>query len=681
MTESPLGEADPLHDSGNVPDFAAIVPQDVEPTLRRTLRQQREKLARLQGVDAPTVDWLKELEGIHESLHQVWSPVSHLNSVASTPALREAFNKCLPLVTEFETEMGQNEALYRQFTTLQARIGDPDSAEARVVKHGLRDFRLTGVALQGSDKSRFRQLISMLADRQARFEQNLMDATDAFSHHEPHRDALAGLPDVIVERAHRNAKAKGLDGYLLTLDPPTYQAVLGYADSEPLRARYYEAWVTRASTRSKQGARWDNAPLIDQILAIRHEAARLLGFDDYAGWSLATKMAPSAEEVLRFLRDLAAKSRAQARAELEMLSRYAGRRLAPWDISYYAEKLKEERFALSQEALRPYFPLPRVLDSLFALAERLFGLKIVPESVPSLWHEDVCAYAISDSSGARIGGLLMDLYARTSKRGGAWMDACSNRARLNGRLQLPVAYVVCNFNPPVGDTPTLLTHGARQSDVVTLFHEFGHALHHLLTEVDYPSIAGINGVAWDAVELPSQFLENFAWLPSVLSDTARHYRSGEPLPPDTIRSLLDSRKFLAALATLRQVEFALFDFELHHRAEPAVGGGVLETLARVREEVAVVEAPAFDRFPNSFAHIFGGGYAAGYYSYQWAEVLSADAFAAFADTGDFDPATADRFRRTILATGGLKDPLDAFIDFRGRPPQIGPLLRQLGIGA
>lgn len=680
MTESSPGEADPLHDSGNVPDFAAIVPQHVEPMLKHTLEQQREKLARLQGVDAPTIDWLKELEGVHESLHQVWSPVSHLNSVASTPALREAFNKCLPLVTEFETEMGQNEALYRHFMTLQAHIGDPDSAEARVVKQSLRDFRLAGVALQGSEKSRFRQLISMLADRQARFEQNLMDATDAFSHHEPHRDALAGLPDVIVDRARRNAQEKGLDGYLLTLDPPTYQAVLGHADAEPLRALYYEAWVTRASP-SKDGARWDNAPLIDQILAIRHEASRLLGFDDYAGWSLATKMAPSAEEVLRFLRDLAAKSRPQARAELEMLSRYAGRRLAPWDIAYYAEKLKKERFDLSLEALRPYFPLPRVLDSLFDVAERLFGLKITPEAVPSLWHEDVRAYAIADSSGTRIGGLLMDLYARSSKRGGAWMDACRNRARLKGGMQLPVAYVVCNFNPPVGDAPALLTHGARQSDVVTLFHEFGHALHHLLTEVDYPSIAGINGVAWDAVELPSQFLENFAWLPSVLSSTARHYRSGEPLPPETIRSLMDSRKFLAALAMLRQVEFALFDFELHHRAEPAAGAGVLETLARVREEVAVVEAPAFDRFPNSFAHIFGGGYAAGYYSYQWAEVLAADAFAAFANTGDFDPATADRFRRTILATGGLKDALDAFIDFRGRSPEIGPLLRQSGIGA
>lgn len=677
MTESSAAGADPLDYNGPVPDFAAISPQHVEPALRQTLRLQREKLAQLQRVDMPTIDWLEELEGVHESLHRVWGPVSHLNSVASTPSLRDAFNKCLSLVTEFETEIGQNEALYRRFMALQERLGDSGDAEARLVRLALRDFRLAGVALQGGDKARFRELMSMLAERQARFEQNLMDATDAFSHHERRRDALAGLPDVIVERARRTARDKGLDGWLLALDAPTYQAVLGHADSEPLRALYYAAWVTRASAQSEPGARWDNAPVIDQILELRHEAAGLLGFEDYAAWSLATKMAPSPEEVLSFLHDLAAKSRPQARAELDMLTQYAGRKLTPWDVPYYAEKLRQERFDLSQERLRPYFPLPRVLDGLFGVAQRLFGLKVEPLAGVSLWHEDVRAYVIADSSGAPIGNLYADFYARTSKRGGAWMDACRNRARLNGCLQLPAAYVVCNFNPPVDATPALLTH----ADVVTLFHEFGHALHHLLTEVDYPSIAGINGVAWDAVELPSQFLENFAWLPDVLAGMGHHYRSGEALSPATIDALTESRKFLAALAMLRQVEFALFDFELHHRPTPASGANVLDVLARVRREVAVVEAPAFDRFPNSFAHVFGGGYAAGYYSYKWAEVLAADAFAAFADAGAFDRATAARFRGAILATGGLKDALDAFIDFRGRPPELGALLRQSGIAA
>jgi oligopeptidase A len=674
MTD-PVDSGNPLFTAGALPDFGAILPEHVEPALRQTLRAQRGRLEALERAREPTIGWLEELEGIRENLHRVWGPVSHLNSVASTPRLREAFNTCLLLVTEFDTEMAQSEALYHHLTELEQRVDDSHGPERRLISQALRDLRLAGVGLPPAERARFRQLTSTLADVAARFEQNLMDATDAFSYHEPDRAALAGLPDLILQRASRTAREKGLTGWLLTLDAPTYQAVLSHAESVSLRARYYEAWVTRASAHTVQGARWDNAPLIDDMLALRHEAAQLLGFDDYAGLSLATKMARSADDVIGFLRDLAARSRPQARAELEMLSDYAGRKLAPWDVSYYAEKLRQERFGLSQEELRPYFPLPRVLTGLFGVAQRLFGIKISRETDGNYWHEDVEAYRIDDAAGTQIGAFLTDLYARPNKRGGAWMDVGRNRARLSGHLQLPIAYLVCNFNPPEDSQPALLTH----ADVVTLFHEFGHSLHHLLTEVEYPSIGGINGVAWDAVELPSQFLENFAWLGDVLSGIAHHYRSGEPLPASKIDALTGSRTFLSGLAMVRQLEFALFDFELHHRAAPAAGQDVLDVLARVRADVAVIDAPAFDRFPNSFAHIFGGGYAAGYYSYKWAEVLAADAFAAFEESGVFDEPTARRFRRAILSVGALRDAADAFIDFRGRPPRLEPLLRQSGI--
>ena len=675
MTESEASlRPNPLLEQRDLPDFAAVEPHHVEPAVRHVLERARRGLERICAVQRPTIEWLAEVEEIRESVRRVWGPVAHLNSVVSTPELRAAFNRCLPLVTEFETELGQNATLYRQFLALEATAPAPEQV-ARLIVQNIRDFRLAGVALEGDARRRFREIMLKLADDEARFEQNLMDATDAFAHHVSGADELAGLPEVVIARARAAAEAKDLEGWLLCLDPPTYQAIVTHADSRELRATFYRAWVTRASDRGWNAEQWDNGPLIDEILALRHEAATLLGFPTYAELSLATKMAGSTHEVTGFLEDLAVRVKTVAERELGALAALAGRELAAWDVAYYAERLRQQELQIAEEELRPYFPLPRVLAGMFELAERLFGISIDEDEGAPLWHPSVRRYRMRRRDGTDVGGLLTDLFARANKRGGAWMDGCVSRARLGARSQTPVAHLVCNFTPPVGASPSLLTHG----DVVTLFHEFGHTLHHLLTEVDYPSLAGINGVAWDAVELPSQFFENYAWLPDVLSRLSGHYRSGASLSRAKIETLNRSRTFLAGLAMVRQLEFALFDFRLHGLPRPPAGVEVLRVLDEVRAAVAVVEAPEYNRFASSFAHVFGGGYAAGYYSYKWAEVLAADAFSAFMEAGAFDAATAERFRRSILAVGGSRAALDAFIDFRGRPPTIEPLLRQAGI--
>jgi oligopeptidase A len=676
MTD-PTSTGNPLLAPTALPNFGAIRPEHVEPAVREVLAAQRRALAAVEAVAAPNLDWLRQLEHINTEIHRVWGPVSHLNSVLSSPPLRDAYNRCLPLVTEFSTELGQNETLYRRFGELDQRVTADQPVERQLVAHALRDFRLGGVTLVGAPRQRFRELMLEIAAHQASFEQNVMDATDAFEHHETDRGALAGLPQLALERARRLAAEKKLEGWLLRLDPPTFQTVMAHAESAPLRAKYYEAWTTRASDQGPFAGRWDNGKLIEDILALRHEAARLVGFRSFSEYSLATKMAESPERVIEFLRDLARRSRPVAEQELASLRDYAGRTLEPWDTAFYAERLRQEKLHLAEEELRPYFPLPRVLDGLFALLGRLFGLTAQEAAAPSVWHPSVRYYELKDAGGGVVGSFYVDLFARPNKRGGAWMDGCLSRARLNGGAQAPVAYLVCNFNEAVGDTPSLLTH----SEVITLFHEFGHGLHHLLTEIDYPSIAGINGVPWDAVELPSQFLENYTWRPEVLGTIARHFETGAPLPQDKLDTLQRSRTFLAGLAMMRQLEFALFDFRLHHEYDPARGSRVLEVLADVRREVAVIMPPAFNRFPNSFGHVFGGGYAAGYYSYKWAEVLAADAFAAFEETGVFDRHTAERFRHAILATGGSRNALDAFVEFRGRPPQLDALLRQAGIAA
>jgi len=671
---APAG-GNPLLGPGPLPAFDAVRAEHVEPAVRETLTAQRAALARVEST-APTLPWLQDIERISTSIYQVWGPVSHLNSVLSSPALRDAFNRCLPLVTEFYTELGQDEALYRNYGALAGQVArERQPVEAQVIALALRDFRLGGVTLTGEPRKRYRELAQQLAALTARFEQNLMDATDAFEHHERDRAALAGLPELTLERARALAAERGVDGWLLRLDGPNYQAVQSHAESQRLREIFYRAWCTRASDQGLNPDRWDNGPLIVEILALRHESAKLLGFETYAELSLATKMADSPERVIEFVRDLARRSKPVAEDELAMLADYAGRKLDAWDVPFYSERLRQERLRLAEEELRPYFPLPQVLDGLFGVVAKLYDLTIAPASAPSVWHPTVQYYALRRRDGSLVGNLYADYFARPNKRGGAWVEGCVSRARLNGALQTPLAYLVCNFNPPTGETPSLLTH----AEAVTLFHEFGHALHHLLTEVDYPSVAGMNGVAWDAVELPSQFLENFMWRPEVLATLARHYKTGAPLPKDKLDTLRRSRTFLSGLAMVRQLEFALFDFRLHHEYAPERGARVYETLAEVRDEIAVVKPPSYNRYPSNFNHVFGGGYAAGYYSYKWAEVLAADAFAAFDERGIFDRATAERFRRSILAVGGSRNALDAFVDFRGRPPELDALLRQAGI--
>jgi oligopeptidase A len=665
----------PLLAAPALPAFSAIKPEHVEPAVRELLAAQRRALVAAESVAAPDLDWLKSLERINTEIDRVWGPVSHLNSVLSSPPLREAFNRCLPLITEFGTELGQNEALYRHFTALQERVGPAEPVERQLISNALRDFRLGGVTLTGAARQRFRDVMQELAAHQAKFEQNVMDATDAFEHRETERGALAGLPEFVLERARALAVERGYEGWCMRLDPPTFQTVLTHAESAALREKYYQAWVTRASDQGPHAGRWDNGALIEQILALRHEAAQLVGFKTFAEFSLATKMAESPRQVIEFLRDLARRSRAVALQDLATLTAYAGRKLESWDLPFYAERLKQEKLELAEEELRPYFPLPRVLDGLFKLCGTLFDLDVAEAPRPEVWHDSVRYYELKRADGTLVGSFFTDLFARPNKRGGAWMGGCVSRAKLNGQSQTPVAYLVCNFNSPSLDTPSLLTH----SEVVTLFHEFGHTLHHLLTEVDYPSLAGTNGVAWDAVELPSQFLENFTWRPEVLGDIGRHYATGAPLPKDKIDTLNRSRTFLSGLGMVRQIEFALFDFRLHDEYEPTRGSRVQEILDEVRREVAVVRSPAYNRFAHAFGHVFAGGYAAGYYSYKWAEVLAADAFSAFEEAGVFDRATAERFRRAVLATGGSRNALDAFIEFRGRAPELDPLLKQSGI--
>ncbi len=665
----------PLAESTGLPAFAEIRPEHVEPAVKAVLAEARERVDQLGRVDSVTFDWALELERINDTVHRVWGPVTHLNSVLSSPELRAAYNECLPLITEFGTELAQNRELHSHFVDLEQRVDESARIERQLITHALRDFRLAGVALDDDSRRRFAELAQELAQLQAKFEQNLMDATDEFQHHETDADQLAGLPADILDRGKRAADEKGLDGWLLALDPPTYVAVQTHAESEPLRRLYYEAWVTRASDQGPHADQWDNGSLIDEILKRRHEAAELLGFDNYAEFSLATKMAGTPDEVLGFLENLAARSKPVAERELRELSEFAARELEPWDLGFFGEKLKQARFQLSEDELRPYFPLPRVLDGMFRVVETLYSVSLVERQDVASWHPDVRFFDLKSADGEIIGGIFVDLYARPNKRGGAWMDECVVRARLNGLDQEPVAYLVCNFNPPSEHQPSLLTH----SDVVTLFHEFGHALHHLLTEIDFPSLSGINGVPWDAVELPSQFFENYAWLPEVLPWISGHVDSGAALPEEKLETLNASRTFNAGLAMVRQIELALFDFRLHAGYEPEAGARVEEILSAVRDKVAVIEPPEFNRFACTFSHVFGGGYAAGYYSYKWAEVLAADAFSAFEQNGSFDTVTAQSFRRSILAAGGSRDTMDAFKEFRGREPSLEPLLRQSGI--
>ena len=662
-----------------LPEFKSIVPAQVEPAVRRVLDENRARLAAILASNPQDWDQLVvPIERLHHRLARIWSPVSHLNSVLNGPELRAAYHACLPLLTAYHTELAQNDALYAAYRRLLECEGPAlAAAQRKLLENALRDFRLAGVALPDDRKQQFRQAMERLALAQAKFDENVLDATQAFAKDVDDKNQLAGLPATTVERARKAADAAGSSGWRLVLDAPTYQAVLAHAEDEPLRRQFYTAWVTRASDCGPDAGRWDNAALIDEILALRHELAVLAGFGNYAEYSLATKMARDPAAVLDFLRHLAAVSRPAAQRELAALESFAGRPLAAWDVAFYAERLKRERLEVAEEELRPYFPMPRALEGLFAVIARLYGLQVVERTDVEVYHPDVRFFAVLDRAGQPRAGFFLDAYARTGKRGGAWMDECVGRMHLGADSALPVAYLVCNFSPPQGSRPSLLTH----HEVLTLFHEFGHGLHHMLTRVDYPSVAGINGVPWDAVELPSQFMENFAWRAEVLPLISAHVETGAPLPAELLAKLQATRTFHAGMQTVRQLEFSLFDFRLHAEYQPGQPSRVAAVLAEVRDEVAVVRAPEFNRFPQSFQHVFSGGYAAGYYSYKWAEVLSADAFSAFEANGVFDAHTARRFEHAILEQGGGRDAMEAFVEFRGRPPEIEPLLRQMGLAA
>ncbi len=667
----------PLLDTSSLPRFEAIRPADVMPALEAVIADHRQRLDRLLDASAdPDFDSLvAPLEDMEHELSRIWSPVSHLQSVLGSKDWRDAYNEALPVLTEYGTELSQNARLQRAYARVAEALGDDSEVERKTaVEHALRDFRLAGVDLDDEAKARFRTIMRELAETQASFAHNIQDSTDAWLLHIENEDELDGLPERVKARAAENARERNREGWVLTLDYPSYEAVVTYAENRGLREIFYHAWVTRGSDKGADPA-WDNTDNIYRILELRYEAAQLVGFENYADYSLATKMATSTGEVIEFLRELSTRSREAAEKEIAALHAFADMKLEPWDMTYWLEKYKQESFSISNETLRQYFPASKVINGLFDLASRLYGITLEHRDGIEMWHEDARYFEIKDDSGNLIGGFYADMFARSGKRTGAWIDDCINRKQLDGSETTPVGYLVCNFSPPSADADSLLSH----VEIVTLFHEFGHMLHHLLTRINVPSIAGINGVPWDAVELPSQFMENFAWNYEVLERCSEHVETGETLPRDLFARLEESRHFGAALAMLRQLEFGLFDFRLHTEYRPDEDLDILVLLDEVRDEVALVLHPDYNRLPHGFAHIFSGGYAAGYYSYKWAEVLAADAFAAFEEAGVFDRDTAERFRTEILEIGGSRDFMDAYVAFRGRKPKLDALLRQSGI--
>ena len=675
----------PLLADRELPLFPAIEPAHVLPAIEAVLAAYQARVDALVA-DAAARDFdtlIAPLEAMEEWLARTWAPVSHLHGVADSPELREAYGAALEKITAFGTELGQNRALYEAVRAVREGPGFAtlDRARQTLVEDSLRDFRLSGVALEEPARTRFRDIQNEMSKVETEFEEAVLDATDAWTR--PLSEAeLAGLPDTARGMLAQAASSRGQAGWVATLKGPVVQAILTHADDRTLRAEIYQAYNTRASDQGPNAGKHDNSARIDRILALRHEAAALLGFASSAELSLQDKMAGSPERVLAFLRELADKARPVAQAELQSLREFAATELGlaelqPWDIGYASEKLREARYAFSEEDIKPYFPLPKVMAGLFDLAERVLGARLVERHDVPTWHPDVQFFDVLDADGSLRAGVYLDHFAREGKRGGAWMDVCRAPLLEAAGRRRPIAFLTCNFSPAVDGKPPLLTH----DEVLTLFHEFGHGLHHLLTEVHWPSVGGINGVEWDAVELPSQFMENFGWQRQALDGFARHWQTDEPLPQDLFDKMRAARHFHAGLFLMRQLEFALFDFRLHHEFDPAHGGRTMELLEEVRREVAVVFPPEWHRFPHAFTHIFSGGYSAGYYSYLWAEVLSADAFSAFEEAGVFDPETGARYRREILAVGGSRPALESFIAFRGREPQPEALLRSHGLAA
>jgi len=674
----------PLLFSGPLPPFDRIKPEHIEPAIDYLLEDNHRKIEELlDKISKP--DWdntIAPLEALDERLDRAWSPASHLHSVADNDELRKAYNHCLPKLSDYATEMGQNKRLFHAYQAIadSTEFAKLEPAQQKIIENALRDFRLSGIDLDADKQARYKEIQQQLTTLTTRFEENLLDATQAWSRQISNEEELSGLPESARAQARQAAEQQDKEGWLFSLDFPSYIAVMQYADNRSLRKEMYEAYNTRASDMGPNAGKWDNSGLMHEILALRTEKARLLGFETYAHYSLATKMARTPDEVLGFLNDLAERTHPVAQSELQELTDFArqqdGRQaLEAWDVTYYSERLRQHKFAFSQEELRPYCSLPRVLKGLFAVVQQLYGLNISQRTDISTWHKDVRFFEIRDEHDELRGSFYLDPYARKHKRGGAWMDECMVRMRTPAHQQNPVAYLTCNFTPPVGDKPVLLTH----DEVVTLFHEFGHGLHHMLTRVDYPGVAGINGVPWDAVELPSQFMENWCWEREALDLFAQHIDTGEKLGEELYEKMRAARTFQSGMQMVRQLEFALFDFRLHLEFAQNPDLSIQRLLNEIRQQVAVIIPPSFNRFQHSFSHIFAGGYAAGYYSYKWAEVLSADAFSKFEEKGIFDRQTGREFLENILEQGGSREPMELFIQFRGREPSINPLLRQAGI--
>jgi oligopeptidase A len=667
-----------------LPEFSLIASNPIKINVETILKSNRETINQLIAQDEITWDnFVTPLSLLEDTLSKEWSPVRHLNSVKSSETLREAYNNCLPLLSDYATEMSQNKALYKGFL----KIAESDNfdqlniTQKKTIKDTLKHFILGGVDLEGKNRERYQKLQTELSELQSTYENNLLDATQSWEQLIDDEQTLAGLPDYAKKMLEQLAQQKELSGYRVTLDMPCYISVISYADNRALRQQIYEAFTSRASDVGITDKKFDNAQIMENILVKRQEKSVLLGFANYADYSLETKMAGSTEQVIEFLNDLAQRSKLAAIAEVRERQEFAQSLgfdgdLQPWDFTYYGEKLKQHRYKISEQDLKPYFPDEGVISGLFEIVKKLYNISIkqIKEGI-DLWHPSVRFYQIKDNEDNVIGQFYLDLYARENKRGGAWMDECINRYKIAGQIQIPVAYLTCNLTPPIGNEPALFTH----DEVITLFHEFGHGLHHLLTKIDVPDVAGINGVEWDAVELPSQFMENYCWQKDALKLFAKHYQTGESLPDDLFNKMTSAKNFQTALQMLRQIEFSLFDIKLHQSQNLKYASEIQSILDQVRNEVSVVYTPSNNKFQNGFSHIFAGGYAAGYYSYKWAEVLSADAFDAFEEEGIFNKETGQRFLSCILEKGGSRPAIESFRCFRGREPNIDALIRHSGI--
>ncbi|MCJ8350997.1 oligopeptidase A [Moritella sp.] len=675
----------PLLTMTGLPPFASIKPEHIVPAVTQAIADCEAVIVNVLA-NEDTVTWANLVAPLEESddrLGRVWSPIGHLNAVVSGDELREAHDACLPLLSEYQTKVGQNQALFLAYQRLHdsSEFATLSTAQQKVITNALRDFRLSGIDLVDNDKQRYGEISKRLSQLTSTFSNNVMDATLGWQKEITDEALLIGLPESAKAAAKATAESKSLTGYLFTLDFPSYLPVMMYSENRELRREVYEAFCTRASDVGPNAGKWDNSAIMDEIIALRHELAELLGFAHFAEKSLATKMAETPAQVIEFLSDLADKSFSQAEVELAEIQAFAkdnfmAQKLEAWDLTFYAEKLKQAKYTISDEELRPYFPEDRVVKGMFEVVKRLFGLNIIEELGVESWHKDVRFFEIFDDEGELRGSFYLDLYAREHKRGGAWMNDClTHRIKADGELQKPVAYLTCNFNKPVGDKPALFTH----NEVTTLFHEFGHGLHHMLTKVIPAAVSGINGVPWDAVELPSQFMENWCWQEEALAFISGHYETDEPLPQAMLDKLLAAKNFNSAMGMLRQIELGLFDFRMHMEYNPAQGSNIQSVLNSVRDKVSVLSAPEFNRFQNGFSHIFAGGYAAGYYSYKWAEVLSADAFSRFEDEGIFNAETGRDFMRCVLERGGSDTPMSLFVKFRGRKPSTYALLNHSGI--